>query len=392
MYRFPFSLPDDTFETTVSPWLKALANKESVTVLSHSNSSQWHFVHQLLSKKKLLEKYSLGQDKTKYITIEMITFPIDSPDEFQVFLDESTKKKNNKIIIFILGSEALFDEKRELLSYFNSLAFQKKNISFIFFFRKNVTIPRIYNKYSFADVIYQNICLVPLFSPIDIRHFLQYESQRYKIKIPLGLTKQITSKSGGRMSIAKQAVRFYSRTFDEKHTFSHAEMNLRIRAIYEEFEEEEKLILQKIIQEKFYFSQNEKIVLDYLLNTKVIQLINKKYFISIPLLENYIKSTEFKKWDIHINSNNKLSVNGVIIVGIFSRREESLLKYFIKNHKKIVSREEIAQLLWKDLTQYTDWALDMSMKRLRTKLEQIGLDTNIIRTLRGRGFQFRLPE
>ncbi len=68
-----------------------------------------------------------------------------------------------------------------------------------------------------------------------------------------------------------------------------------------------------------------------------------------------------------------------------TKNEYKILKYFIQNREKIVSREEIMEYLWDDESFIDDNTLTVNITRLRNKLAELGLKELIV-TKRGQGY------
>ena len=68
-----------------------------------------------------------------------------------------------------------------------------------------------------------------------------------------------------------------------------------------------------------------------------------------------------------------------------TKNEYNILYYLSKNKGKMVSRDEIMDYLWESEEFIDDNTLNVNIKRLRTKLEALGL-VNKIETKRGQGY------
>lgn len=68
-----------------------------------------------------------------------------------------------------------------------------------------------------------------------------------------------------------------------------------------------------------------------------------------------------------------------------TKNEYKILKYFVQNREKIVSREEIMEHLWDDESFIDDNTLTVNITRLRNKLSEIGLKELVV-TKRGQGY------
>lgn len=74
-----------------------------------------------------------------------------------------------------------------------------------------------------------------------------------------------------------------------------------------------------------------------------------------------------------------------------TKNEYKILKYFIQNREKIVSREEIMEHLWDDESFIDDNTLTVNITRLRNKLAELGLKELIV-TKRGQGYMLKRGE
>ena len=68
-----------------------------------------------------------------------------------------------------------------------------------------------------------------------------------------------------------------------------------------------------------------------------------------------------------------------------TKNEFKILHYLVLNKEKIVSRNEIMDYLWESEEFVDDNTLTVNIKRLRNKLEEIGLN-DVIETKRGQGY------
>jgi len=86
---------------------------------------------------------------------------------------------------------------------------------------------------------------------------------------------------------------------------------------------------------------------------------------------------------LHIHQNI-VEYNGKKIE--LSTKEFLLLYTLLKNVNKIVSREELLEILWNDIDFVDDNTLSVNITRLRKRLEDIGIE-NAIETKRGQGYK-----
>jgi DNA-binding winged helix-turn-helix (wHTH) protein len=136
---------------------------------------------------------------------------------------------------------------------------------------------------------------------------------------------------------------------------------------------------EKNIETQFYPD------LDYLLKVGIIDKKNSFYFNqlnNIPLLlaKNQDQTLQLK--------NNRLFLGEEYIQHRFTSKQIRILTLLLKNKYNVTSRDQIAQILWKDYWQekYSDWAINKFIQRLRIKLEENLINKASIKTLKKKGF------
>lgn len=68
-----------------------------------------------------------------------------------------------------------------------------------------------------------------------------------------------------------------------------------------------------------------------------------------------------------------------------TKNEYKILEYLVLHRQKVISRDEIMDYLWESEEFVDDNTLNVNIKRLRTKLEELGI-INQIETRRGQGY------
>jgi len=86
--------------------------------------------------------------------------------------------------------------------------------------------------------------------------------------------------------------------------------------------------------------------------------------------------------------NKKIWAEKTDISPQLSPVQQDLLQVLLKNIGKPVSREEIAQAIWKKgwEEKYSDWAIDQAVSGLRKKLEKLWINPQLIKTVKKKGF------
>lgn len=91
--------------------------------------------------------------------------------------------------------------------------------------------------------------------------------------------------------------------------------------------------------------------------------------------------------DFILNISNSTIIKDDKIIDL-TKNEYKILKYLIENREKIVSREDIMDVLWENDCFIDDNTLSVNITRLRSKLEELGLK-DIIETKRGQGYMLK---
>ena len=130
------------------------------------------------------------------------------------------------------------------------------------------------------------------------------------------------------------------------------------------------------------------------LNNGADQYITKPYNIRILLAKVSRLLKRALNMEVH---QNKINYNGLtldISKSIIEKENEKIeltknelkiIHYLILNKDKIVSRDKIMEKLWEDESFIDDNTLSVNMKRLRDKLEKLGMK-DCIETKRGQGY------
>ncbi|MFA5828269.1 MAG: winged helix-turn-helix domain-containing protein [Candidatus Shapirobacteria bacterium] len=116
----------------------------------------------------------------------------------------------------------------------------------------------------------------------------------------------------------------------------------------------------------------------------------KKGKLFLRMFEEYIKNKKLiDKMRLEFDEKRgEIVAGGVVVSDIFSLNEYQLLRGFLESRGRVISREEVARVLWgkRADVKYSDWAIDKMVGSLRKKMaeESIG---NRIQTVRGRGYR-----
>ncbi len=194
---------------------------------------------------------------------------------------------------------------------------------------------------------------------------------------------------------------FNTINIDENLAKKYPILSKRIDRIIELLDFKDISLLKKIAEKKKPNKSELPIVKKYL----GLGFLNDKKEIRCKILEEYLKYIEPKKISRLPDSSEKIKLSSSVFLdrvtqellrsdGVtletLSPNEFLLLDHLINKKGQIVTREEIAQLFWKEnyLLQYSDWAIDKTISTLRQKILD-SKEQKIIKTIRSRGFVYR---
>lgn len=378
-----------TLNTFIQKLGSIIKSGECGSVLNLARRDQLYRVKQLKEHHVLIQKYLNKHKKSKIVFLDLSTEMIEDAKDLKIYL-KSHVENNIRMVIFILDADKLLFENKGVLSYLDNLHHENPLISFIYLFQKNMLLPKFTKKFASFSTLYQNIHIFPLFERKDTEEFMIQMSQRFDTVFPIKIKEQILNICGGNLWLIKQACRQYAQTQDISTLFESEGMQTRLHVIHNEFEPEEKAVLKKIALHQDVSSPDETSIIRYFTTNRFIQKNKNRYVISIPILDRFILDQQNRRHNIKLNERDQITINEVAIDNILSHREKKLLKFFIQHPNTVVPRDKVAHVFWGDNSQeqYTDWALDQIIRRLRIKFEKLGLKPKLLQTIKNQGYSF----
>ncbi len=382
-----YSLTKKTKEKIFFQWLDMIKRRECGSVIHLPKRDQLYRAQAFLENKELMQKSIPDYGKHQFLTLDLAAYPLEDEIELTQFLKNKIDQNKRHHTLLVLDADELLQKKRYLLSLLDSL-YRQKNISILYFFRTNITYSRLSTTISPFTTLYQNIFIFPFLNKEDSIHFVNYLEKKYEAEIPSALINQVVQFCAGIPVLIKQAFRYFSITKDQTHIFDHDEMRLKLMIVWDEFDDCEKKLLEKIVKKENILCEENQEILHYFCNTNTISKRKNEYCINSLLLENFIKTKLKNKFKIELSGQRDIIINGILMNNYFSKRERLFLIHLLKNKEHITSRDQTATIIWGNIFDqtYTDWSLDQFVSRLRKKLEGLGFEKDIIRTLKNQGF------
>ncbi len=333
------------------------------------------------------------QDYAGYFPYQIISLHIgmnenQTKEDIIGFLKKTVNDGNSPVGIFIKHAEIpIKNGNFDIFNELSEISEQNPLYNFIFLSEVDFMHPDIFRKLTNIR-IFGSLHYYKLYDEPDMSQFVKYLTEKSNLKVPSVLVSKILRTFGGHTWLIAEAVRsIMLNNFSSIEQIIESDgIQFKIQQIYQSFIESEKSVLQKLTKGEISgFSENEKHSLKYLEKTGIVC----KNKITIHALEIYIQKHQPK---VSFTLEGKhIKINSVIVDSSFSRKQIRILRHLLTNNGVTVMRDELAKIIWpvNTLDYYTDWALDRIIARLRENIARIGLDKNLIQTVRGKGYKIQ---
>lgn len=289
---------------------------------------------------------------------------------------------DKKLVIVIPNGDRLIEPQQrhtmELLQTY--LSVHPKKVSVLAAYEVNIS--HAFPEYYKYNLLFQNLDYYPLYNNGDSEIFIKYLMKDWSINNTKKLKQSIIAECGGSFWLIKQAMRVI-RDYGSWNVDHPTNIERVVQIVNSMSEEEQKLVALVPKLPELYDSSS-------LLHLKKIGLITEDLKVKIPLLKQMCEQ-KLRTVNLIQVSDHMIRYKNVDVTSIFSHHEQVLLKKFINSAGTSVTREEIGETLWgNDVnSNFSPWAIDQSIKRLRDKLVKLGLPGSLIRSVRGIGYVYR---
>lgn len=238
------------------------------------------------------------------------------------------------------------------LNFFNKLKaiwqIEKFKIHYLFLFKKTPEIKEAVTFGELFEVIFQNILIFPLPSGEEIDYII--EKLMAPEKPSSEFKRELKDLCGGHPFLLKIACRVRDKN-----------------KILDDME------IQIILNDFYQFGYRE------------------------PFCQLYRNFLEKNKQDvsggvIKIDESQNIFLSDQPAYYFLTPKEYEILRYFMQNQSKLISRDNLAGVLWGEevFEHYSDWAIDQLISSLRQKLIKFNFSPALLKTIRGKGYVFNL--
>lgn len=374
-------LPKETTGLMFGQWLSVIARRECASVVSLPRFDRHYRVTQFIGM--LDEKTSKN---VHCVPVSFQSFVTEIWDDFKKKLD-ALRHPTKYTVFLVLDAEWLLTAAPHLATHFQEYVLRPyRNVSFLFFFEHNLTL---YNHLTHqCPALIQNVITQPLYSREAIDHFIQHMGQLYGATFTKSNRERVWEQCGGYIWLTTEAIRNLHKK--GTLTFDHAEMKMRLKAIWDGFSDEDQGVLRTIVRRQAVEDERRH-CLEYFQRTKLVSEMDGKLRIVVPILARYIQENDASELVLRLDKTGEIVSGATRVTAIFTKKQQNLIRYLLAHKKEVIARETAARLLWGEAYEetYSDWGLDQAMKRLRMKLSSLGVGGPLIRTVKGRGYMYQ---
>lgn len=391
------------YDEAVEQWLMALNRGENCAVLFFPKADGHIRIGQFMADKQKVKRI-LGE-KEKYYFLRITVDAHDTEDiqdlEYHIqnsliteglvnqraSLDKTMEElKQNNIVLVLVINEAerlLAKENNHILLSFSQLIDKYAPwLRFLSCFEADVTHPNVLPLLPVSGRLYENIYYFPLYKYEDSAAFMRLLKNQWGINFSQNEEKKIFHVCGGHFWLIKEAVRrIAANKIWSTESFG---MQFRLRTIFNLLTESEQNVVKKIIVGQDNFNPDEDLSFKYLQRMNLIEANN----IQINGFKDLILNEEAKKTEFTFK-DEQFFLNDVPINKFFSRKELRVLKILMRKQNELVTRDELAKNLWSSSEDYSDWAIDQLIARVRKRLKDLAVSPSLLASIRGKGYIFK---
>src|SRR3989344_2537217 len=229
-------------------------------------------------------------------------------------------------------------------------------------------------------VLTTNIVYIPIYSREDSDYFISFMEEQWGMKVTPAQRRFILENFSGKLGVIKGAMRMVrdNPKIDLDSLLDSDQIKTRGIVTLQALDKQVLPVVYEIAGGDYKDSGEDNPIIDYLIKIGWVKKIDGKYQLFPPFMRSIKLSEE---------TPGEQKPFQQLFAEIFTFREQRVFGIFLKNLNSIVSRDMIANGMWgaNAEDEYSDWAIDQLMYRLRLRISQAKLPYTI-KTKRGQGF------
>lgn len=237
---------------------------------------------------------------------------------------------------------------------------------------------------SYLHDLSQQVVFHPLFSLADTSQFLTMLAARWNFSVSRADIQSIYTYTGGHTWLLKEVARQRAKgVMDLEIVFSSQQFVYRASTLWTKIPAEHQLVLKNVLSNVEVQSNG---IAFHELST--MGFISDHLQLGVPgFVRDVIQALPQANLTYR---NGCILINEVNVSPLFSKGERRLLRCLLDQKDSVRSREILGKAYWQDAADYSDWALDQAIRRLRSKLQKLGVGRGILQTIKNQGYVLRV--
>lgn len=227
-----------------------------------------------------------------------------------------------------------------------------------------------------VNFMFQNIINIPYKDQITLQKWLIHTAGQLRFDLSDKDLGKVLEFGGNSPTLLKAYLRYFKIHSDHEEVLNSFKIRQTVDSYWAEFSKEEQHIIKKIKLGHTVSSAN--LIVKYLIKHN---LISSQLEIKGTWINFIISDSEDVKLEL---SGSKILWDGFDISNNFNEKEHVFITELLRND--FISRD-IAGKIILEHNNYSDWAIDKFVSRLRKKLISIGFTNSVIKTLKGKGYK-----
>lgn len=382
-------ISQETYEAICKQWVHTLLlNSESQIHIWPPLSCAYSLLHKF-SQDEALQKQLFGDKPYTLIYIDgyesadpqwsefesQFFHSIHVPATSSIDMDQYLASHPDRIFgIFLVGYDnAIKHDNTTLLKHVGALLEKHNHLSVIFLSEQNIPESPVYSDLIKRHMLVENIFYQKVYNEKDITTILSHLEKTWHIYIPQTVKQTIIHTIGGHPMLVEEAVRIFRDNPEISTTELLANPHLVRKAItiFKALSQVDQETLRNLFDNK-KTSISEYLIATGLVKGTTVQLPYWQYMYNHFPNDNIFHHTLHPTLDV---------------THYLTYKEHEIYQYFVNHPNMIISREDIAKIIWKDMWEdkYSEWAIDQVIHRLRSKLSAHHMEYTI-KTKKGEGF------
>ena len=333
----------------------------------------------LLSNKKILKSYleklygrvkfieysgietenSSHQEILNSILSSLSNSKLDNSDQLNQIISNCQQLIDQGYEVVLVGNELEILSEKEYEKTLTSIArivlANKTRIHSILNIKNKNMFNKALERYSFLLSIANKIETVPVLSEQLLSKYIKEKATYFEKKMSPSEAKRIENYTGGILLLTKELIRNYP---------EEGELDLKLVGCCKH------------------------------LSKKALELLTgqiKTFGQEVERTEAELKRMRIWGLGIFTDKINLLESNPrKTLKRILTDKENTVITHLSRNKGRLLTKENVALKIWgkKDNIDYSDWAVDQFISRLRKKLAKAGIDPEVLKTVKGRGYKW----